>query len=97
VCFHCQQAADKYLKALVQDLGVAVPKTHNLKDLLKLLIPHDASLAPLQRRSWSLTRYAVDFRYPDFRTSTRQMRAAMRNAERVRVELRKRLGLVSPP
>jgi HEPN domain-containing protein len=49
VCFHCQQAAEKYLKALLQEFGVAVPKTHNLNDLLNLLLPHDADLAPLRK------------------------------------------------
>lgn len=93
VCFHCQQSAEKYLKALVQDLGIVVPKTHNLRDLFKLLIPHDKTLTPFQRGSWSLTRYAVDFRYPSWRTTTRQMKAAIRKTEQIRREMRRRLGL----
>ena len=48
-CFHCQQAAGKYLKALLQEVGLAVPRTHDLEDLLDLLLPHDATLAPLRR------------------------------------------------
>jgi HEPN domain-containing protein len=27
VCFHCQQAVEKYLKALLQEIGIAVPRT----------------------------------------------------------------------
>jgi HEPN domain-containing protein len=95
VCFHCQQAAEKYLKALLQELGLAVPKTHNLNDLLDLLVPHDAALAALRRRLKGLTRYAVEYRYPGLRARTREMQSALRNAERVRAELRDRLGL--PP
>lgn len=34
VCFHCQQSAEKYLKALLQDAGIKVAKTHNLVALL---------------------------------------------------------------
>ena len=49
-CFHCQQAAEKYLKALLQNVGAVVPKTHNLRDLLLLLLPHDTTLAPLRHR-----------------------------------------------
>ena len=94
-CFHCQQAAEKYLKALLQELGVAVPKTHDLEDLLDLLLPHDATLAPLRRSAQSLTKYAVEYRYPGLRASTRQMLSALRVAERVRTEIRTRLGL--PP
>ncbi len=94
-CFHCQQSAEKYLKALQQELGLAVPRTHDLEDLLDLLLHHDATLAPLRRSLGSLTRYAVEFRYPGVRATTRRMHAALRQAERVRQELRARLGL--PP
>src|SRR5262245_42466702 len=44
VCFHCQQSAEKYLKALLEELSVAISKTHDLEDLLDLLLPHYASL-----------------------------------------------------
>jgi HEPN domain-containing protein len=30
VCFHCQQAVEKYLKAFLKELGVAVPRIHDL-------------------------------------------------------------------
>ena len=36
VSFHCQQAAEKYVKALLQELGLAVPRTHDLEHLLDL-------------------------------------------------------------
>src|SRR5689334_7753967 len=64
VCFHCQQAAEKYFKALLQELGAAVPKTHDLEELLGLLLPHDATLVRLKRGLDSLTQAAVDYRYP---------------------------------
>lgn len=92
-CFHCQQSAEKYLKALLQELGLAVPRTHDLVNLLNLLLPHAAALAPLRRGLRSLSRYAVEFRYPGVRATTRRMQAALRNAESVRTELRTRLGL----
>jgi tetratricopeptide (TPR) repeat protein len=38
-CFPCQQAAEKYLKALLQELGAVVPKTHDLEELLDLVLP----------------------------------------------------------
>jgi len=94
-CFHCQQAGEKYLKALLQELGLIVPRTHELEDLLDLLLPHHATLAPLRRTLRSLTPYAVNFRYRGVRATTRRMQAALRQAERVRSEIRARLGL--PP
>src|SRR6266852_2431220 len=77
-CFHCQQTAEKYLKALLQENGLAVPKTHEREDLLDFLLPQDATLAPLRRSLRSLTPYAVNFRYPGVRATTRRMHAALR-------------------
>ena len=91
--FHCQQAAEKYLKALLQQLGQPVPRTHNLEDLLDLLLPHDSTLKSIRRSLISLTDFAVDYRYPGMSGTTRQAKAALRAAERVRNELRQRLGL----
>ena len=81
------------MKALLQDLGAAVPRTHDMEDLLDLLLPHDATLAPLRRRAASLTKYAVEYRYPSMRATTRQMQSALTSAERVRREVRARLRL----
>jgi hypothetical protein len=66
-----------------------------LRDLLNLLLPYDATLGSLGRILQSLTRYAVGYRYPGVRATTRQMKAALRHAQRVRKEVRTRLGL--PP
>jgi HEPN domain-containing protein len=93
VCFHCQQAAEKYLKALLQENGLVVPKTHDLVGVLNLLLPGDASLVPLRRMSRSLTQYAVDYRYPGMIASTRQMKAALRHVDRIRLECRGKLNL----
>ncbi len=93
ICFHCQQAAEKYLKALLQELGLTIPRTHNLNYLLDLLAPHDAALRSLRRGMLFLTQFAVDFRYPSADATKRQTEAALRWAERIRKELRSRLGL----
>ena len=93
VCFHCQQAAEKYLKALMQENGLVVPRTHDLADILDLLLPSNATLAALRRQSNSLTRYAVDYRYPGMMASKRQMDAAVRHGDQIRLECRGRLNL----
>jgi HEPN domain-containing protein len=92
-CFHCQQAVEKYFKALVQEWGQPVPYSHDLEALLDLLLPHDASLGPLRPGLDGLTEYAVEYRYPGFHATTREARVALRRAERVRVEIRKRLKI----
>ena len=39
VCFHCQQSAEKYLKARLEEAHIFSPKTHDLKKLLNLVLP----------------------------------------------------------
>lgn len=83
---------DWFLREVLEQ-GVVAPRTHNLLDLLNLLLPHDATLSWLRRGVRSLRRYAVDFRYPGFRATSRQATAAIRHAEQVRAEIRRRLRL----
>jgi HEPN domain-containing protein len=44
VCFHCQQAAEKYLKTLLIFHEVSFPKTHDLLLLLELAAKHHEEL-----------------------------------------------------
>jgi hypothetical protein len=70
-----------------------VPKTHELADIVDLLLPADAMLSRLRRKADSLTQYAVDYRYPGMMASKRQMEAALRHTDQIRLECRSRLGL----
>jgi HEPN domain-containing protein len=93
VVFHCQQAGEKYLKAVLCEEGMLIPRTHDLNQLRVMLLPKYRSLIGLRRLVVSLSRYAVDYRYPGLSASIRQMRAALRHAERLRSEIRTILGL----
>jgi HEPN domain-containing protein len=93
VCFHCQQCAEKYLKALLEEMSATIPYTHILKDLLALLQPNHPSLGSLRRGLTFLTRFAVGTRYPGDNASKRQAEAARRWAERVRDACRTLLGI----
>jgi len=95
--FLCQQAAEKYLKALLEELDLPVPRTHLLHDLLGLLLPHHPSLRPLQRGLKFLTRFAVATRYPGDDATKRQAEAAFRWADRVRTAARAILGIRPRP
>lgn len=88
ICFHCQQAGEKYLKGLMEELSVPIPRTHNLVALLPLLAPHHSSLRSLRRGLDFLTRFAVDTRYPGDWAGKRQSQASLRWAERVRTDCR---------
>jgi HEPN domain-containing protein len=97
VCFHCQQTAEKYLKALMQEFGLTVPRTHDLEQLLDLLVPHDSTLRVRRRGLSRLTEYAGDYRYPGAHATSRQTQSALRVARHVREVIREHLGLEKRP
>jgi HEPN domain-containing protein len=96
VCFCSQQAAEKYLKAMLEELGQTVPRTHDLEDLLSRLLPTHPQLLRLRRGCKFLIQFAVDSRYPGFDTTKRQAKAAMAWSSRVRDAARLLLGFPRP-
>ena len=64
VCFHAQQAAEKYLKAFLSAKGVDFGKWHVLELLQEQCARVDAEFATLD--VGNLTDYAVQLRYPDY-------------------------------
>jgi HEPN domain-containing protein len=92
VCFRCQQAVEKYLKALMEESGLNVPKTHDLFRLRTLLIPHYSRL-PAPRGLRFLTPFAIETRYPGERARKRDAEAALRWAGKSRALARSLLGL----
>jgi HEPN domain-containing protein len=64
VCFHSQQAAEKCLKAFLTLHQVEFPKTHDIDELLDLIMPIDGKLSESLRDVIVLPNYGVDVRYP---------------------------------
>lgn len=93
ICFHCQQCAEKYFKALLHESGKSVPYIHNCEELLALVAADDRSLMELQEPAAGLTQFAVEFRYPGRKADSRMSNTACMAAERIRAEIRRRLGL----
>ncbi len=44
ICFHSQQMAEKYLKALGIERRLTMPRTHDCLNLVLLLLPTDPQL-----------------------------------------------------
>jgi HEPN domain-containing protein len=95
ICFHCQQAVEKYLKALLQESGDPVPRTHDLVRLYSLVMSH-YQLRGIVRGLKFLTDFAVEPRYPGKSASKRQAAAALRWAGKVREACRPLLGIAVP-
>jgi HEPN domain-containing protein len=64
VAFHCQQAVEKYLKALLVRRQIEFPKTHNIAKLLDRVATVDAGIAESLRDAEALTPFGVETRYP---------------------------------
>ena len=62
--FHCQQAAEKSLKAFLVWHDVPFRKTHYLKEVGDACVEVDATLKETVGRAVPLTEYAWKFRYP---------------------------------
>ena len=64
VAFHCQQAAEKYLKARLAITGEDPPRTHDLRRLLLVLHPVELFTASETSMADLLTPFGVAIRYP---------------------------------
>jgi HEPN domain-containing protein len=92
VCFHAQQCAEKYLKALLVLQGLDFPRTHDMSQLIALLPAQSRpTLSPEEQER--LTDYATVTRYPgDYEPiSLTETRRALRIARQIRSAIRKRL------
>src|SRR5882757_2217773 len=61
--YHCQQAAEKLVKAALVKAGLAFPKTHDIAALVGLL-PAQHRLKDKFRNFEKLTPFGVAYRYP---------------------------------
>ena len=64
VCFHAQQAVEKYLKGILQEIEKPFSKTHDLSVLLELALSEFPELSVLADDLEWLSAFAVEFRYP---------------------------------
>jgi len=64
VCFHCQQAGEKALKAVLQAKGREIPRVHDLLELRRQISDSLFDSADIDRACSHLTIFGVSFRYP---------------------------------
>ena len=93
VCFHCQQCAEKYLKALLQDADVPFGRTHSLVILLDSLLERHPELEMIRGELQALNAYAIHVRYPGESAHIGVARHAVSLCKTVRKALRADLGL----
>ncbi len=93
VCFHGQQCAEKYLKAVLQENGRPIPKIHFLLELLALILKFDTSYEFLKTDLEVLENYSVRYRYPGVSADKEDAQAAYAAVRVVRNFVRQRLGM----
>jgi len=97
VCFHCQQAAEKYLKGFLAWHQMPFAKTHDLLDLLRRIMQiSDIDGQMLSDSLLLLDRYSVSIRYPqeyEEEPDEQEVREAVEAAYAVRAWVCSRLGL----
>jgi HEPN domain-containing protein len=62
--YHCQQAAEKSVKARLQWVDDPFPKTHDIEELVEQAAKKNADFQQLGKAAAVLTPYVSAFRYP---------------------------------
>jgi len=93
VCFHCQQCAEKYLKAILQENDVPIPKIHFLLELLGMILKFDTSFEFLKADLDVLEEYSVRYRYPGMSAELDEAQSAYKSTKAVRTFIRQKIEL----
>ena len=93
ICFHAQQCVEKYLKAWLQEANTPFPRTHDLKELLELIIPSVPIWQVWEPDFSSLFKYAVATRYPGASATADNAEHAVHICNTVRQAVREQLKL----
>jgi HEPN domain-containing protein len=64
ICFLCQEAAEKYLKAYLISKGWELKKTHDIVELLEYCSDYDDDFDQLVEAGRILNDYIIEGRYP---------------------------------
>lgn len=64
VCYACQQAAEKSLKALILYRGKVIPKIHSLDRLISELKKLKINTDEIEKEAQELDKYYISTRYP---------------------------------
>lgn len=95
IAFHCQQATEKYIKALMIFFELEIKKIHDLVFLLGLVNEKETISKTLFDRASALKDYSVEIRYPDkyIELSDEDICDAIAIAHEFRVFVTKRLNI----
>jgi len=96
ICFHSQQAVEKYLKGFLAYHKLEIPRTHELEELISLCEGIDTEFSRLYEISSELSSYAVDVRYPmegNYNVTIEEAQRALEIAEKFKKSVLDKLKL----
>ena len=93
ICFHIQQCIEKYLKAWLQAANLLIPRSHDLKELLALIVPTVPMWQTWEPDFSEISKYAVATRYPGDSATADNAMHAMQICDQVRHAIREQLKL----
>jgi HEPN domain-containing protein/predicted nucleotidyltransferase len=93
ICFHAQQCIEKYLKAWLQERNIPFPRTHDLKELLEMIVPSVPVWQVWEPDFSLLSKHAVTTRYLGASATADNAAHAARICDGVRRAVRERLKL----
>ena len=89
---HCQQSAEKYLKAFLQEKGVSFESHQTLTSLFDNCVAIDESFETLQSEINQLESYSIASRYPKADNSLEFREEAIATVKRVKDFILSKLG-----
>jgi HEPN domain-containing protein len=95
ICFHFQQASEKYLKSFIIAQELELRKIHDLPLLLKICSSKDPSLEEIREDCEYLNPFYVDTRYPvhwPTNFSLHEAQKAHHSASRIRSIIKEKLS-----
>ena len=92
-CFHAHESAEKYLKARLQEAGIAFERTLALSKTMKLAFTVEPEWKTLKPQLLLLSPYTQDYLYPGKEASKVEAQQAIEGCRRVRKVIRTAFGL----
>ena len=90
-CFHAQQCIEKYLKAWLQEEGIPFSKTHDLEELLNVIVSTKPMWNTWQPDLKIIITYAVVSRYPGDSATDEDTKHVIQICDDVRQKIRTQL------
>lgn len=66
ICFHAQQSVEKAFKVVLLHCNIDFPLTHDIEELIDILLEAGIVMPPEAMDAGILTPYAVETRYPGY-------------------------------